>query len=55
MKMPDGLNQVNLRVPDDLKANLKKFQLSLSLNRGKLISLHAIILEAIEEKIARGA
>lgn len=54
MKIPDGLNQVNLRVTDAMIARIKKFQLELSTKRGKLHSMHAIILEAIEEKIARG-
>jgi hypothetical protein len=51
--MPEGLNQVNLRVPDELLARIKKMQLAVSHKRGKLITQHAVILEAIEEKIAR--
>jgi hypothetical protein len=54
MKMPEGLNQVNLRVPDELLARIKLFQLDLSKKRGKLHSMHSIIVEAIAEKIARG-
>jgi hypothetical protein len=55
MKMPEGLQQVNLRVPNELHSRLKLFQLELSHKRGKLNSAHKIIIEAITEKIARGA
>jgi predicted DNA-binding protein len=54
MKMPEGLNQFNLRLPDELLARLKKFQLELSTTRDKLTSIHSIIIEAIEEKLKRG-
>lgn len=55
MKTPEGMNQVNLRVPDELLARIKKLQLEVSHKRGKLHSAHSVIIEAIEEKIARGA
>jgi hypothetical protein len=51
--MKDGRNQVNLRISDELVASIKKFQLEISNKRGKMHSMHAIIVEAINEKIAR--
>ena len=54
MKLPEGINQVNLRIPDALLAQIKKLQLDVSHKRGKLQSAHSILIEAIEEKIARG-
>jgi hypothetical protein len=48
MKLPEGINQVNLRVPDELLARIKKLQLEVSHQRGKLHSAHSILIEAIE-------
>jgi hypothetical protein len=51
--MKDGRNQINLRISDELVAAIKKFQLELSTKRGKMLSMHSIIVEAITENIAR--
>jgi hypothetical protein len=55
MKLPEGINQVNLRIPDEMLARIKKLQLNISHKRGKLQSQHSILVEAVEEKLARGA
>jgi hypothetical protein len=52
--MTKRLAQYNIRLDDDLYARLKQFHIDVIVKRNKPVSRHELIIESINEKIARG-
>ena len=52
--MKDDYTQYNVRIPKNLLALLKQYHVKVIAERQEVITLQAIIIQAIEEKIAHG-
>lgn len=50
--MTKKLTQYNIRLDEDMYATLKQFQVDETARRNKSITIHALIIEAIEAVMA---
>jgi hypothetical protein len=49
----ENIKNFMLRIPNDLHEQLKTYRVKLATQTNEVVSFHAIILAAIEEKISR--